>query len=221
MTKNNLVILDFWASPFCVRVKLALALKGLEFEARAEDLFGGKSELLLASNPVYKKVPVLLHNGEPICESSVIVSYIDEKWPSPPLLPSSPHERYRARFWGDYIDKKVFGSATSVWKATGEEAVEGAKKEFIEVLKVLEGGLGENEYFGGEGLGFVDVLGIPIANSFLASEKFGNFKVEDECPKLSAWIKRCMENEKVANSVPDPEKVYEFVINLRKMMGIA
>ncbi|CAN1843494.1 Probable glutathione S-transferase parA [Linum perenne] len=142
MTKNSLVILDFWASPFCVRVKLALALKGLEFEARAEDLFGGKSELLLASNPIYKKVPVFLHNGEQICESSVIVSYIDEKWPFMPLLPSSPYERSQARFWGDYIDKKVFGSATSVWKATGEEAVEGAK-EFIEVLKVLEGGLGE------------------------------------------------------------------------------
>ncbi|CAN1843499.1 Glutathione S-transferase U28 [Linum perenne] len=171
MAKSDLVILDCWASPFCARVKLALTLKGLEFEARAEDLFGGKSELLLASNPVYKKVPVFLHDGEPVCESSIIVSYIDEKWPSMPL---------------------VFDSASGVWKASGEEAIEGAKKEFVEVLKVLEGGLGEKEYF-----------------------------VEDECPKLSAWIKRCMENEKVANSVPDPEKVYEFVINLRKMMGIS
>ncbi|CAN1843500.1 Glutathione S-transferase U25 [Linum perenne] len=233
MAKSDLVILDCWASPFCARVKLALTLKGLEFEARAEDLFGGKSELLLASNPVYKKVPVFLHDGEPVCESSIIVSYIDEKWPSMPLLPSSPYERSQARFWGDYIDKKVlifcervvsmqvFDSASGVWKASGEEAIEGAKKEFVEVLKVLEGGLGEKEYFGGEELGFVDVLGIPITTWFLASEKFGNFKVEDECPKLSAWIKRCMENEKVANSVPDPEKVYEFVINLRKMMGIS
>ncbi|CAN0843531.1 Glutathione S-transferase U25, partial [Linum grandiflorum] len=119
------------------RVKLALAVKGLEFEARQEDLFVGKSELLLSSNRIYKKFPVFLHNGNPICESTIIVSYIDEKWPSAPLLPSSPYERSQARFWADYI-------------ASGEEAVEGAKKEFVEVLKVLEGGLGEKDYFGRE-----------------------------------------------------------------------
>ncbi|CAN0843526.1 Glutathione S-transferase 3, partial [Linum grandiflorum] len=95
------------ASPFCARVKLALAVKGLEFEARQEDLFVGKSELLLSSNRIYKKFPVFLHNGNPICESTIIVSYIDEKWPSAPLLPSSPYERSQARFWADYIDKKV------------------------------------------------------------------------------------------------------------------
>ncbi|CAN0843524.1 Glutathione S-transferase U22, partial [Linum grandiflorum] len=115
-------ILDCWASPFCARVKLALAVKGLEFEARQEDLFVGKSELLLSSNRIYKKFPVFLHNGNPICESTIIVSYIDE----------------------------VFDSASGVWKASGEEAVEGAKKEFVEVLKVLEGGLGEKDYFGRE-----------------------------------------------------------------------
>ncbi|CAN0843522.1 Probable glutathione S-transferase parA, partial [Linum grandiflorum] len=145
-------ILDCWASPFCARVKLALAVKGLEFEARQEDLFVGKSELLLSSNRIYKKFPVFLHNGNPICESTIIVSYIDEKWPSAPLLPSSPYERSQARFWADYIDKKVhsFPISSGVWKASGEEAVEGAKKEFVEVLKVLEGGLGEKDYFGRE-----------------------------------------------------------------------
>ncbi|CAI0460130.1 unnamed protein product [Linum tenue] len=177
MSKNELVILDCWASPFCMRVKIALAEKGLDYEERAEDLFGGKSDLLLTSNPIYKKVPVFLHDGKPLCESSVIVSYIDETWPAPALLPSTPYERSQARFWADYIDKKAFG--------------------------------------------YVDILAIPITSWFLASEKFGNFKVEAECPKLSAWIKRCMEKETVAKVIPDPEKIYEFVVNLRKMFGIA
>ncbi|KAK1588148.1 hypothetical protein Q3G72_020233 [Acer saccharum] len=103
---GEVVLLDCWVSPFCMRVKIALAEKGVEYEARAEDLFGGKSDLLLASNPIYKKIPVLLHNGKPLCESTVIVGYINETWSSPPLLPTSAYGRAQAQFWADFIDKK-------------------------------------------------------------------------------------------------------------------
>jgi glutathione S-transferase len=86
-------------------VKLALSFKGLSFENVEEDM-SPKSELLLRSNPVHKKVPVLLHNEKPICESVVIVQYIDEAF-APSLLSSDPHERAIARFWAAYIDDKV------------------------------------------------------------------------------------------------------------------
>lgn len=107
MVKDGVVILDFWGSPFCMRVKIALAEKGVEFESQEEDLFGGKSDLLLKSNPVYEKVPVLLHNEKPMVESSNIVTYIDETWASPPLMPPSAYGRARARFWAHYVDEKV------------------------------------------------------------------------------------------------------------------
>ncbi|KAF8727914.1 hypothetical protein HU200_018482 [Digitaria exilis] len=105
---DELKLLSTWFSPFGSRVKLALQLKGLSYEYVEEDL-SNKSQLLLESNPVHKKVPVLFHNGKALCESMIIVNYIEEAFPDagPSLLPSDPYERAIARFWVAFIENKV------------------------------------------------------------------------------------------------------------------
>ncbi|KAK8613636.1 hypothetical protein V6N13_101393 [Hibiscus sabdariffa] len=73
---------------------------------KEEKLFDAKSELLLRSNPVHKRVFVLIHGDHnPFCESLVIIRYIDETWSSgPSTLPSDPKERAVPRFWAAYLD---------------------------------------------------------------------------------------------------------------------
>ncbi|XP_045830900.1 probable glutathione S-transferase [Trifolium pratense] len=93
----------FWYSPFTLRVVLTLKLKGILYENIEEDRFN-KSPQLLEYNPVHKKTPVLVHDGKPLCESMIIVEYIDEIWPQYPLLPIDPYERAQARFWVKYAD---------------------------------------------------------------------------------------------------------------------
>lgn len=95
-------------SMFVIRVKIALNLKGVKYE-NLEETFGSKSELLLKSNPIYKKVPVLIHNGKTICESMIIVQYVDDVWSDagPSIVPSDPFDAAMARFWSYYIDDKV------------------------------------------------------------------------------------------------------------------
>ncbi|CAK9160270.1 unnamed protein product [Ilex paraguariensis] len=216
---DEVILLDAWNSAFGMRVRVALAEKGIKYEYKEQDL-GNKSPLLLKMNPIHKKVPVLIHNGKPICESAIIVQYIDEVWnDKAPLLPSDPYEKAQARFWVDYIDKKMYDVGRRVWSSKGEE-LEAVKKEIIQHLKLLEGELGDKPYFGGETFGFVDIGLIGFYSWFYTYETLGNFSIEAECPKLIAWAKRCMEKESVSKSLADPHKVYEFIKGIKKMLGL-
>ncbi|KAK9152970.1 hypothetical protein Sjap_000450 [Stephania japonica] len=161
---SSLTLLDFWPSPYGIRVRLALSLKDIPYTYKEEDL-QNKSPLLLNSNPVHKQIPVLIHNDKPVSESLIIIQYIDETWPHnpPKLMPDDPYERAQARFWADYVDKNVYklGRRVCLSKGDEERERERARGELCECLKVLEGVLGEREYFGGGGVGLVDVCGVP------------------------------------------------------------
>lgn len=214
---DDVVLLNFWASLFGVRVKIALAEKGVHYEYKEENL-ADKSSLLLQMNPVHKKVPVLIHHGKPISESNIIVQYIDETWQNdqyPPLLPSDPYLKAQARFWADFVDNKVRFSA--IWRTKGEEQ-ESAKKEFIDLLKVLEGQLGEKPYLIEESFGYADIALIPLSCWFYALETIGKMNIEKECPKLIEWVNRCMERESVSKSLPDPHKIYDYMLEKQKKL---
>ncbi|KAK9674551.1 hypothetical protein RND81_12G240100 [Saponaria officinalis] len=212
---EDVILLDYWSSPFGMRVRIALAEKGVDYEVREENL-NNKSPLLLKMNPVHKQIPVLIHEGRPVCESMVIVQYIDEVWKDPTqLVPSDPYERANARFWADYIDKKIYNIGKLVWISQGEEQ-EAAKRELLECFKMLENELGERKYFGGESLNIVDVALMPFYSWFYALDTCGNMSIVAECPHLVAWAKRCMLRESVAKALPDQYKVYVHLLELRK-----
>lgn len=114
---------------------------------------------------------------------------------------------------------QIYVAAKQLWKAKGEEQ-ERLIKEFISNLKLLEQVINNNMFFGGDTFGYIDVALIPITSWFYTLEKFGNFNIEANCPIIVAWAKRCKERESVSSSLPDPEKVYSFALDIKKALGL-
>lgn len=203
-------LLGLGGSPFSCRVEIALKLKGIPYEMISQDL-ANKSPLLVEHNPVHKKVPVLLHNGKPICESVVILEYIEETWKGIPLLPEDPYERAMARFWAKFIDDKCAGA---VWKACfskGEEQVKGMEEVF-ELLKTFESQLEGKKFFGGDNIGFVDIVA-DFAALWLGVllEVAGVDLLNDEkLPLLCKWIDEFNKCSAVKETLPPRQMILTF-----------
>ena len=95
-------LVDAARCPYCARVRIALAEKGLDHETVAVDL-ANRPQWLLELNPPRGRVPVL--DGLP--ESEVIMEYLEERYPEPPLLPSDLRERAQARFLVNRFDERL------------------------------------------------------------------------------------------------------------------
>ncbi|KAF6987157.1 hypothetical protein CFC21_004825 [Triticum aestivum] len=225
--EDELKLLGTWASPWVSRVKLALHLKGLSYEYVEQDL-DNKSDLLLTSNPVHKKVPVLIHNGKPICESVVILEYIDEAYGTtgPSLLPTDPYECAIARFWVDYIDQKLVIPWKVAFTADGEEKTEGIK-HMLAVVQTLEGALKEcskgKPFFGGDSVGYVDIALGGLLAFLQGTEELCGTKPFDiaNTPLLLAWVERFIALDAAKVALPDVTKLVEFAKTKRAQMALS
>ncbi|KAE8769384.1 glutathione transferase [Hordeum vulgare] len=221
--EGELKLLGVWTSPFVIRVRVVLNLKSLPYEYVEENL-GSKSALLLGSNPVHQSVPVLLHGGRPVNESQVIVQYIDEVWAGvgPSVLPADPYERAVARFWAAYVDDKVGSAWTGMLFSckTEEERAEAVSRA-VAALETLEGALAEcsggKPFFGGDAIGFVDVVLGGYLGWFGAIDKIIGRQLIDPArtPLLARWEERFRAADAAKGVVPDDaDKMLDFLPTL-------
>ncbi|KAG5050622.1 hypothetical protein JHK87_002820 [Glycine soja] len=217
MAERDLRLLGAWFSPFALRVQIALNLKGLDYEV-VEETLNPKSELLLKSNPVHKKIPVFFHGDKVICESAIIVEYIDEVWSNNALsiLPQNAYDRANARFWVSYIDDKWLTTLKSVLATEDDEAKKLHFEQAEEVLEKVEEVFNKcsegKAYFGGDTIGFVDI-GFGSFLSFIrVSENMNERKLLDETkhPGLTLWAETFAADPAVKGLLPETEKLVEF-----------
>lgn len=223
MAASDVKLLGARPSPFVNRVQFALNLKSVDYEFVPQNL-AEKSELLLKSNPVHKKVPVLLHGDQPVSESLVIVQYIDEVWSgAPSLLPSDPYDRATARFWAAYVDEKWFPLFRELTTATDEESKAAALEKLFEGLKLLEDAFVKcskgKGFFGGVNVGFLDIVVGCGLGWVKAVETISDVKILDEtkAPALVGWAQRFTSHKAIDGVIPETEEL----VNLAKARAAA
>jgi glutathione S-transferase len=101
--------LDHHGSSVCAaKVRLALVEKGVEWSGHYVDILAGEqfAPEFLALNP-RAAVPVLVHEGAVITESTVICEYVDQAFDGPALRPDDPLGQARMRMWTKRVDEEI------------------------------------------------------------------------------------------------------------------
>lgn len=105
------ILYHVWLSPFCRKIRLALAEKKLEFELHVEPVWERRRSFL-ALNPA-GDVPVLVEPDETVlADSNAIAEYLDEMEPTPPLIGGTIHERAEVRRLVGWFDRKFNDEVT-------------------------------------------------------------------------------------------------------------
>jgi glutathione S-transferase len=185
------ILFDIPISPYAQKVKLALLEKGIPFENRITNVDDPDPEFRVHSPRL--EVPALLDEDFGLFDSSIIVEYIEDRWPEPPLLPESARERARVRTLEEICDTAydaiVWGIAevTLFRRAHGDTAdrlLARAREQIAGLNTRLERDLVGREYFNGERFGFGDIAVYPFVNGAAAI----GYKPEPGS-KLEAWLK--------------------------------
>ncbi|MCR9261529.1 MAG: glutathione S-transferase N-terminal domain-containing protein [Pseudomonadaceae bacterium] len=143
------------------RVRMVLAEKGVTCDIVDIDP-AKKPEDLAEINP-YNSLPTLLDRDLVLYEANVIMEYLDERFPHPPLLPVYPVQRALSRLWITRVEKEWSAKLDLLMAGKGRETLlSKARKELRESIIAIAPIFGEKPYFMNEEFSLVDCCVAPI-----------------------------------------------------------
>src|SRR5206468_4282039 len=104
MLDENLLY-DLSDSPFCLKARICLQLKAVPF--RRVTVTVGRLRELRQLNP-RRKVPVLVHGGNVVCDSTRIAHYLDAHYPEPSIVPTDAEARAYATLLEEWADEALY-----------------------------------------------------------------------------------------------------------------
>lgn len=214
---NKLFLYDHPVSSYAQKVRMALRFKEVDFEKQTpQNLGAGNLDQDFSDANVRMEVPALVDGDFKIFDSTTIMMYLEEKYPNPTMLPSTPEGRATTRMIEEICDTHyeainwAIGEIKWFHRAQGEEAerlLTAAKEQTKQIQDWLVTKLGSKPFFNGDGPGYADFAVAPIVNRSVLYE----FPLEGS---LKQWHARI-------NEVPAVKTTYEEMLEGSKMMAKA
>ncbi len=194
-----LLIVGSYLSPYVRKVLVCLELKGIAYEIDHIVPFFGDDRFSKLS-PL-RRIPVLVDGDLVLTDSTVICEYIEDKQPTPALLPSDIRDRARARWLKEFADTRMgdvfiwrlfnqIAIRPSVWGEKGDrELVDRTLKEDVPaVLDYLEAEAPTE----GFRFGALSLADIAIA-AFFRNAGWVRFQIDAaRWPRAAAWMARTL-----------------------------
>jgi glutathione S-transferase len=184
-----LTLYDAARCPYCARARIALAEKDVEHEVIEIDL-SDRPAWIYEKNET-GRVPVIEEDAWILPESSVILEYLEERYPEPPLLPADPADRAAARLWIFRHD-----DFTKPYYALRREE-DGAAARFDEQLAKLDAALQRQPWLTGAAFGLADIAYVPWV--LRARDRLG-LELE-QFPHVREWLEALAERPAVAAEI--------------------
>ncbi len=214
-------------SPFARKVKIALYEKGIPFE-RIEVNLGVEGQDAVFQDFVMtsprREVPGLVDAEVRVFDSTVILEYLDDRWPQPQLLPSSAAERARVRMLEEMMDTeyeavawgiaevKLFGRAEG---ALAEQLLTRASLQLQRLWNRLERELEGRTWMNGDRFGRGDAAVYP---HLMTSTMLG-YPLGERHPRLLRWLAACGERESVRKESAEAELALAGMAKARAEAG--
>lgn len=204
----TLILWEHPLSPYAQKVKIALREKGVAFDTAVPGGIGGGGaggDFVTASPRA--EVPALIHGDVRIFDSTIILEYLEDVFPEPPLLPASPAARARARMIEDVMDTQYeainWGLSELKWfgRATGPAAdalTATAMDQLGGYFSWLERELGARDWFDDDRFGWADIAVVAYLNGSVAH----GIAPESGTP-LARWLERANARASVADTMAE------------------
>ena len=203
-----ITLYDHPLSPYAQKVRIALREKGVTFQLALPGGLGagGAAGEFAEANP-RAEVPALVDDEVRVFDSTIILEYIEDNWPTPPLLPHGAAERARVRMIEEVMDTHyeainwAMGEINWFRRAEGDKAAEliaTAGRQTQGFLAWLERQLGHRTWFNGASFGWGDLAVVP----YVAASAGMGFQAP-EGSAMAEWLARVLERPSVAQTIAE------------------
>jgi len=205
------VLYSMAVCPYAQRTEILLRTKNIAYDAVQIDISQPRPAHLLAVNPL-GKVPVLIHCGKALNESSIINEYLDEVYPDTPMMPADPYQRALSRLLIDYCNTQFSANHYRLLMEQQPDRRRRAEAAVLADWRWLDAFLmriNPDGDYAWDSFGMADLSYAPFFQRFVLNTYFWDFKLpEGELGRVRRWQQALREHPAVrATSMSDEDYI--------------